>query len=462
MAKSRNTFALGLTVIAIVCLFFVTLMFIGGGEPWGEEMRTVTVRFAHTLTLPPLKTGSPVLFAGQPSGRITAMWFEKGEYKDDEAAKTRKMVYLYVQADVQQRLDLREDCKILPESPVLGGVGILRILDQGKSDKPLGPDQVVEGQGMGGFAAVTDQISKIGGMLSRELDAKEKDSILSLIKLQLDAGEEGGLMAKLVKTMSDLNAISNNIKNELDPKQEKVLLAKLHTTLDHINKISGVLTTQMDPSTRTTLLGRLQVALDAVNESLGTINGMLGENRPAIRATLQNVQDTSETLSTGIAKTIAAELDNDNPDSLMAKIHDAVGRVGQSLEDLNRITSTTSEVVTLNKDSLNKILSNFKETSDHMKSATKDLRRNPWRLLYRPTLEETKELNIFDAARAFAEAATQLDDATVRLSGLVRLRKGSIAADDPQLEIIRAELQQTFKKFSEAEAALWKNLNVKR
>jgi len=461
MAKGRNTFALGLTVLVMLGLFIGVLVFIGVSDVWGEPVRPITVRFASTLTLPPLKTGSQVLFAGQPAGRITTMWFKKADHADAKTGRTRQMVFLYVQAEVQERLDLRKDCVILPEGPILGGAGLLRIQDQGQSGDPLGPDDVIEGEGMGGFAAVTEQITELGGLLTNELDAKRKDSIMALIKLQLDATEEGSMMERLLKTMTNLSDISASIRNELDPKQEKVLLAKLHLTLDHINAITGELQTQMDPKARTALLGKLQLAMDAVNDSLENVNGMLSENRQTIQTTLANVKETSQTLNTGIAKAIADELDDANPQSLLAKIHGSLDRMGHSLEDLNRITASTSEVVTLNKDSLNKILTNFKETSDHMKAATKDLRRNPWRLLYRPSLAETKELNIFDAARSFAEAATRLDDATVRLKGLLESREGKIAADDPKLVEIRAELQETFEKFTQAEEALWQNLKIK-
>jgi chromosome segregation ATPase len=218
----------------------------------------------------------------------------------------------------------------------------------------------------------------------------------------------------------------------------------------------------MDPNSRAALLGKLELALDTVNSSLASVNGMLTENRPTIKAAMDNIKETSDTLNTGITKTIAKELDAASPQSLMAKIHASVEKMGQSLVDLNKITSAAGEVVALNKDNLNNILANFKETSDHMKAATKDLRRNPWRLLYRPTLEETKELNIFDAARAFAEAATRLDDATSKLKALSDARGGRLSPDDPQLKTIRADLQNTFDKFNEAEAALWKNLNVRQ
>ncbi len=460
MAKRRNTFALGLTVLVMFALFFSILIFIGVRPPWKDEKRPITIRFAHTLSIPPLEAGAPVQFAGQRVGQITGMWFEQGEHHDETTGKTRPMTYLYVRADVQDKLDLRADCSVSPEGPILGGAGSLLIVDQGTSRKKLEPNDVIEGEGMGGFAAVTEQVTELGGLLSRELDAKQKGSMMALIKMQLDASHEDGLMAELLAILRDIHTMTTNLRDELNPKLEAALLAKLHTTFDHINTITRELQGQMDPKVRTTLLGKLQVALDSINDALDDVSGMLKENRPAIRVALNNVKETTQTLNNGIAKAIAEELDSANSGSLMAKIHTSIDRLGSSLEDLNAITANTSEVITLNKGSVNKILANFTETSDHLKAATKDLRRNPWRLLYRPSLVETRELNIFDAARSFAEAASRLDDATARLKGLAEAHEGKIPADDPQLQVIRAELQETFQRFTEAETALWKSLNI--
>ncbi len=461
MTKQRSNFTLGLTVVIILGTAFAVALFIGARQPWGESTRLLTVRFAHTLAVPTLKTGAAITFVGQSVGSIRSMWLSPAEYKDEKTGTTRKMLFLYVQGDVQKRVDLRADCSIVPEGPILGGAGTLRIEDHGKSDRPLGPDQVVEGKGMGGFAAVTDQLNDIGDLVARELDANQPNSLMAMIRTQLDASKSDGMVAKIVKSLGDLNAITASVRDQLDPTKEKVLLHKLHLTLDHINGITGELRNQMDPNSRTAVLGKVEVALDTLNQSLENVNGILSENRTAIRSTMENVKATSETLNNGIVKSIAGQLDPARPDSLMAKVHGAIDRMGQSLTDLNRVTATTGEVVALNKDNLNSILANFKETSDHMKAATKDLRRNPWRLLYRPTLEETKELNIFDAARAFSEAATRLDDSTSRLKALLDSKGGTIPSDDPQLKTIRAEIQKTFEKFNEAEAALWKNLNIR-
>jgi hypothetical protein len=79
-------------------------------------------------------------------------------------------------------------------------------------------------------------------------------------------------------------------------------------------------------------------------------------------------------------------------------------------------------------------------------------------LLYRPSLKETKELNIFDAAREFAEAASSLDDAAAQLRALTEAREEKISADDPELIEIKARLQETFERYKVAEESLWREL----
>ncbi len=115
----------------------------------------------------------------------------------------------------------------------------------------------------------------------------------------------------------------------------------------------------------------------------------------------------------------------------------------------------------LNKDHINHVIRDLTETAAHLKSAGKDLRRNPWRLFYRPSLEKTRQLNIFDAAREFSEAAARLDDSATQLAALMESRDGGVLVDDPELQAIRLRLRETFEDYSRAEEALWKQLEVR-
>jgi len=336
---------------------------------------------------------------------------------------------------------------------LLGGAGMLVIKDRGVSAKKVRPDRVIIGKQGGGFFAITDA-------LGQQLDEDRPDSLLALIKTQLNPQDATSLLAKLHKSMDDLNAVTARVSAQLDAKEKSNLLAKLHSILDNVNAATGFLKAQLDADQDAAMLAKLHVSLDTLNRGLDTIVKMLEENREPLTATVESVRNTAKTLETRIAEQIARELDTSNAASLLAKIHVGVDRLNQSLEDINAITDTGREVVVLNEDRLNAMVANFKATSDHLKGAAKDIRRNPWRLLYRPTLVETKQLDIFDAARAFSEAATELDDAVIQLDALAKSEGGAVPSDDAQLVEIRERLAGTFEKFTQAEKALWKQLNV--
>jgi hypothetical protein len=79
-----------------------------------------------------------------------------------------------------------------------------------------------------------------------------------------------------------------------------------------------------------------------------------------------------------------------------------------------------------------------------------EIRRNPWRLLYRPGAKETRTEILYDAARAYAAAVSDLRAASEALQA------ASVRADPDSENISRllAELQAAFSRFEETERAL--------
>ena len=63
------------------------------------------------------------------------------------------------------------------------------------------------------------------------------------------------------------------------------------------------------------------------------------------------------------------------------------------------------------------------------------------------------------SARAFSNGAEQLDQAIAKMAGLAKAYPEGVPTDDPTLQKIRKQLQETFGKFSKAEQALWKELS---
>lgn len=447
--KRRDTFRLGLAVIVIFSLFVGVLLFIGGG--WKRDPRVpFVVRFRHTLTLPLLEEDAEIIGFGLVVGKVKEL--SEVEDVDPEKASAGPTLFLEIHGEINESVGLRQDCRIVAEGPPLGGRGYLRVVNRGASPERIDPGRPVYG-GTSGFAAALDAISA-------ELDEKNPDGILWYVKHQLDPDSAESVIAKLHRSLDDVNALTLAIALQTDARRKDAVIAKMNMVLDNLNLTTGYVRDQVTPGHEDMALAKIHEALDSLNSGLAEVAAMLQENRPHVTGAMRSIERTAATLDTGIAAPIAGELDKSNPQSILGRVHTSFERVIQSLEDLNLVTDKTKRLVVLNSERFSGLIENVKEASDHLKATSKDLRRNPWRLLYRPSLEETKELNIFDAAREFAEAAGRLDDSATQLRALLESREGAVPADDADLAKIRAHLQETFEKFQAAEKSLWQQLGT--
>jgi ABC-type transporter Mla subunit MlaD len=445
MAEPKNTFKLGLTVIVMGVLFFATAVFVGRGVSAGEQ--TFVVRYPADEITTQLKPGSIITCGGQTVGTVTQAELHDVE---EEGAATR--LYVFITCGIDRDVDLRMDCDIVPGEPLLGEVGKLVIRNRGAGAR-VTADAVVDGR-------VSPSLNAAIGMLAQQLDPNDPKSLLSMIKNQLDPEDAHSLIAKIHLSLSDLNEVTRNISLQLNPGQRNVLITKIHAVLDNINAATAAMRNQLDPNRDEVVLSKVHAALDSLNEALATVVATLDENREPINETVLHIRDTAETLDDVVAARVAAQLDVRNAASLIAKVHTGVDRLNASLEDLNEITDTTRAMIDENDGLIGKAVANFTETSAHLKAAAKEIYRNPWRLLYKPSPEEVAQMSVLDAARAFSEAASQLDSATLRLKGLIEAEGGALPTDDPQLIAIREDLQHTVGQFREAEAALWNQLKL--
>lgn len=422
MAAKRDTFKLGLTVIIMFGLLVGCLWFIGGSRLFAAPRSVIVVRFAPGGTMPEISAGSFVYYFGQKVGVIEQTSIvEDVDIKDPTVTDQQ---YLEVQVVLYEDLGLRQDCKIVASGPPLGGIGMLEIISRGRSPHPIVAGEPIYGQ-VAGFQAALN-------LLSQELDEANPEGLVSLIKTQLDAGDEPSLMVKVHKSLADINALTASLARELDREQDDVLISKVHTSVDRINS------------------------------SLAGIDDLVEENRPKIDRTLSSIDRASGTLDKNIVAVLAREfeLQEDQDRTLLTKVHDAFTCLNESLADLNVLTENAKGVVALNKDRISELVENATTASLHLKQGVRDLTLHPWKILFQPSEGERRELHIHNAARDFAEAAAHLDDSTSRLMSLLQAREGQVASDDPELSEIRARLADTVSRFGEAERALWEELAI--
>jgi hypothetical protein len=442
MAKERNSLKVGIVTVVVVVGAFMILIWISRSV--SGDMRQITVSFKSLPAMPTLTTGSAVLVGGQKVGQVLTARLLPETVKDKDSREPRDAFSLIVTAEIERRLILRTDCQVFAEGPPLGGDGVVKV-DLGRAKDAIEPGQVIRGADPGGFGAVL-------ATLQGEFDGNNPSSLLGQIKAQLNPDGQVSLMAKLLQSANDINVITASLSKELRPDEKETLFAKMREIMDNISTTTAALRAEVETQKPTVLLGKVHLAMDTMNDGLTSVTGLLKSNQPRLNHTIENIEETTENIS--------RETDANRPDSLMAHFKTASTRLNEALGDINTVTSTTRQVIVLNRENLNKMLMNFKEASEHIKTGVKYVLRHPWRLLNEPKPSEMRQQAIFDAARSFCEAAGQIDDASAQLRALAELHNGAIPLDDPDLIRIQADLRQTRDKYQQVEAEFWRQLGV--
>jgi ABC-type transporter Mla subunit MlaD len=194
---------------------------------------------------------------------------------------------------------------------------------------------------------------------------------------------------------------------------------------------------------------------ESAKNALAQIAELFGETKGDFRTTVANLRDATGTVKErlpGIA---------DKVESLLTDITKAVASTNVALEDVKRITENTRDatasvrsIVVSNRGKIDGMITSLKATGDNLKNASAEVRRSPWRLLYKPPPGEVANLNLYDSARQFADGAGHLNDAALALRD---------ALQDPDVEPAHVQklvekLDQSFTNFGQIEQELWRQV----
>jgi ABC-type transporter Mla subunit MlaD len=228
-----------------------------------------------------------------------------------------------------------------------------------------------------------------------------------------------------------LNKASATVEKELDESNPKSMISQLKGTVSQLNKaatdiadIAGYLKPEMNPK-----------ADDSIAANLKT--------------TMHNLSEMSSTIDRYV---------QDDLGKIIVKVRDIATAVLKTANNLDVTSEKIKLFMVANSPALDETMSNMLAVSANLKAASTEIRRNPWRLLYQPDKKEVQSVNLYDAARAFDEAASQLNTAVTKLAALRGQTDDGTEAQE-EIQSIRKTLMESFKKFRKAEEALWKELS---
>ena len=183
----------------------------------------------------------------------------------------------------------------------------------------------------------------------------------------------------------DFNAITAKI-NDIAPQAQQLLVTfneratELKVTIDRVNDL-------LNEQNRANL-----------SATIANTRGMLEENRPKLRSTLDHVDKASvklEPLIDDLRKTSAeANKAIEHVDALIAEdrpdIHKVLVQLRQNLDSIQDLTGQLNNTLGANAENIDEILENFRHVSENMKEFTEIIKMRPYTLLRSSTPREHK------------------------------------------------------------------------
>lgn len=395
--KQRNELAAGLFVTVAVVVTVGVVLWLGAAEIFRPARQQAVFAVSEEVGSVGLTSGSSVEIAGTEIGKIVEVHLQPDKKRAIYIADIRRDdVHIY--ADARARV-------------VQGFVGesMLVVTDRGSED--AGPaDENNPVQLAGGMSQAMADISETANML-RGIAETVRDTVAPADGDGVLATVEG-IIDRLDAATENVLKITANVRRETE-RTDDALIGKVHGTMDNVHAI----------------------AADA---------------RPKVEETLTSVRNTAGNIEQYSEHDIA---------DILAKLREVNDEILKIAKDFSDVSSRARQTMAINRPKIDEMIDNMTLVSANLKAASTEIRRNPWRLLYRPEDKELRSQNIYDAARAFSAGAQQLDQALMKLKGLAEAYPDTVPADDPTLEEIHRQIRKTFSEFSTAEQKLWEELD---
>ncbi|HEV7298921.1 MAG TPA: MlaD family protein [Tepidisphaeraceae bacterium] len=396
MDKQRNNLRAGLFIVVSVLLILGVIVGIKGVGTLFTPANLHTVSFNLSDDVSGLAVGDAVRLGGVSVGVVRSIEFD--------GATEPKVVVSFT---APQRFALKRDARIGIQSTLTGNTWL-------NIDSLGAGEALASGESLVGRPSAFSQLFAAVGEIGPELKGALTDvrtQTLPKVNTAVDGFADTGPAA---------TALLKHVDAKIDPAVEKY-----------------------------------DALADTGTDALANIRDIAGDTKGDFRSTMSNLSSV-----TGSAKDkVPAILDK--VDAFAATANGTIDRAQSAVTDLQAALANTKDLtgsarglLVRNRGKIDDLAASLKTTGDNLKAATAEIRRSPWRLLYKPGPGEMANLNLYDAARQFADGAGDLSDAAVSLRDLL---------DDPdakpeQVEKLIERLDQTFTEFQTVEQKLWSSV----
>jgi len=394
----RNSIKAGLFIVISIGLIIAIVIAIKGLRHFVEPSQNHQVHFALSDDIGGLAEGDPVRIGGATVGTVR-------DVELDTSSETPGIVITFA---IPRRFKVHKDAVLTVQSTVTG-VSVLNFESMGKGET-LADNELLTG--------------KPGASLA-----------------ELAAIASAAINDARTTTLPKVNAALDKAGNTIDVYKG---------TGEHATDLIKYVRSKVDP-----IIERYNSVADKGTFALNEVGTLFGDTKTDFRGTMANLNSATGSIKEKMPGIL------EKVDGMLTKISSALDSTNAALEDIKKVAENTRDatgsarsILTTNRSRIDAMIVSAKAAADNLKFATAEIRRSPWRLLYKPAPNEMANLNLYDSARQFADGAGAMSDAAEALRDALK----DPEAKPERIQKLVDELDAKFQTFNQVESELWKQV----
>ncbi|MEM8873492.1 MAG: MlaD family protein [Planctomycetota bacterium] len=413
--SDKNSLIAGGFILVSVLLVFGVVVGVRGAQGLMTDSKEYAVVFDISDDVGGLKPGSDVRVGGLRLGTVRSITFTT-----DEVDKPVVLARFTLPADVP----MGEGADVGIQATVTG-VSWLNVAGLGDSTQLIGPNDFLDGT-----PNTLTQLLNSLNELAPEMTGTVRDVRQVTVPKINDSVDTFTALAQRID-----REIAEPVANAAGSAEKLAdsLNERLPTTLDKVDRFA-----------------------DAGGDVLEETADVLGDGGTRdLKSTLSNVAEVTGTARERLPVAF---------DKIEVLIDDTTLRVKQAerlLEEVQGFAAnargaagSAQDLLAENRGRINNIVSNVRDATATLDLATSEIRRSPWRLLYRPDKTQSEQLDLYDTARRFAEGANDLNAAAEEL----RVTAADPNANPERVEALLTEIESKFADFRQVERDLYEKI----
>ncbi len=433
---NRNNVVAGFFLVGSILLAVAISFILSDIQDKFGSKKMYVIRFSTDVGVSGLEPGAEITFGGLSVGKVKSI----SAYSEINAETGVEVIVAHdVLVALESDLVLYEDAYADLTLPMLGGVSMINIPSAGSGSYESGPSDA---------NLVLDENEQLRGRFA--------PSILTQLGFSTEDAE------KIQATIDDVKEITTNVSestqsvrrmtDSLEPNFGKGVddgrstIANVRAFTDRLNgedgwsgRVDGIMTKADDAT------GKIGPVIDEVQATIDEAKSLIVQSKPKIARILDNVEQTTERV----------RFDS------MGRLDELLSKGSLALGSYKDVADDAKDLIAINRPKIDSTLDSARDIGVGSKLLVEELRAQPWRILSKPSKDELAREPVYQAARAYADAVSDLRIASEALDAAVtRVADHGSPESAAELARISKVVEEAYGRYADAETGLLERLRT--